>query len=67
MGRDKKDKKDTKKIAEEFLIHSPEEEYTLYVAQQIEQLLRVGEQEKAEIYREAQELGLKILSTVRTK
>ena len=64
--RDKTDKS-YKKIPDDFLIHSPEEEYRSYTQQQIEQLERLGEKEKAELYREALELGLKTLSNLRNK
>jgi hypothetical protein len=66
MSREKKEKT-PKKVPDDFLIHSPEDEYRSYVEQQIEQLTRVGEQEKIELSREALELGLKTISSVRTK
>lgn len=57
--------KKNKKIPEDFLIRSPEEEYESCVAQQIEQAVRFGDNEKAELYREALEKGLKTISNLR--
>lgn len=60
--------KNQKKVPEDFLIHAPDEEFRCYVEQQIEQLTRFGEQqEKIELHREALELGLKVLSSVKSK
>lgn len=56
-----------KKVPDDFLICSPEDEYKIYVEQQIEQTLNFGDQKKAEIYREALDLGLKVLNTLRNK
>lgn len=51
-----------KKILEDFLVGSPQEEYKSYVEQKIEQALRFGDNENAEIYRKALELGLQTLN-----
>lgn len=65
MAREKRTK--TKKTtADDFCIQTPEEEYNLYVTQKIEQLLGAEEQTQAELYREAQEFGIKMLQSLKT-
>ena len=49
------------KIPNEFLIRSPEEEYELYVTQQIENAERFAEEDKQDLYKEALNFGLKVL------
>ena len=54
-----------KKISEDFIIRSPEEEYTNYVQQQIDLAIRFEEREKVALYQEALELGLKTLTSLK--
>lgn len=51
-----------RKNLDEFIIRSPEEEFTNYVKQQIEMATRFDEKEKLKLYEDALDLGLKILN-----
>ena len=52
------------KNSNDFIVYSPEEEFTSHVQQQIDLARRFEEDDKLELYSEALELGLQILRSV---